>query len=267
MRAYYSLFKMRLLKGLQYRVAALAGVATQFFWGFMYIMIFEAFYSSTTATQPISLRELIQVLWLQQSFLVLIMLWFRDNELLNLITSGNIAYELCRPTNLYNFWYAKLLAQRLSGALLRCFPILFIAALLPYPYKLSFPPSLAAFLLFIVTLILGLILIIAISMLIYISTFYTMSPTGSLLIFGVFGEFFSGLIIPVPLMPEALKKLVYILPFRYSSDLPFRTYAGNIGIKEALLSIGVQLIWIFILVIIGKLWMNRALKRIVVQGG
>ncbi|MBL4936620.1 ABC transporter permease [Clostridium sp. YIM B02515] len=267
MRAYYSLFKMRLLKGLQYRIAALAGVLTQFFWGFMYIMIFEAFYKSTSSVQPISLRELIQVLWLQQSFLALIMLWFRDTELINLITSGNIAYELVRPSDLYSFWYAKLIAQRLSSALLRCFPILIVAILLPYPYNFTLPPNLAAFVLFIITLTLGIILIVAISMLIYISIFYTMSGVGSLLIFGVLGEFFSGLLIPVPLMPNFLKNIVYMLPFRYTSDLPFRVYAGNIGTKEALISIGVQLLWIIIIIIGGRLWMNKALKKIVVQGG
>jgi ABC-2 type transport system permease protein len=267
MKAYYSLFKMRLLKGLQYRVAALAGVSTQFFWGFMYIMIFQAFYGSTQASQPISLRELIQVIWLQQSFLVFIMLWYRDSELINLITSGNIAYELCRPADLYSFWYAKLIAQRLSGALLRCFPIIFVASLLPYPYKFSLPPSFTAFILFIATLALGLILIVSISMLIYISVFYTMSGVGSLLIFGVLGEFLSGLVIPVPLMPEMLKRLVYILPFRYTSDLPFRIYAGNIGIKEALLSIAAQILWISVIIALGRLWMKKALKRVTVQGG
>jgi ABC-2 type transport system permease protein len=116
-------------------------------------------------------------------------------------------------------------------------------------------------------LLLGLVLIVAISMLIYIVTFYTMSPMGSLLIFGVFGEFFSGLIIPVPLMPQGLKQLVYVLPFRYTSDLPFRIYAGNIGVGEALSSIGIQLLWILAVLIIGRLWMKRTLKRIVVQGG
>ena len=267
MKAYYSLFKMRLLKGLQYRVAALAGVCTQFFWGFMFIMVFEAFYANSTAQQSISLRQLIQVIWLQQSFLVFIMLWFRDSELLNLITSGNIAYELCRPADLYSFWYAKLIAQRLSGALLRCFPIIFIAALLPYPYNFSLPPTPFVFILFLITLILGLILVVAISMLLYISIFYTMNATGSLLIFGVFGEFLSGLIIPVPLMPEFLRKIVYALPFRYTSDLPFRIYAGNIGVTEALNGIGVQLFWIIALVLLGRLWMNKALKRIVIQGG
>ncbi|EOD00509.1 ABC transporter permease [Caldisalinibacter kiritimatiensis] len=267
MKAYYSLFKMRLLKGLQYKVAAYAGVLTQFFWGFMYIMIFQAFYNSTKIPQPISFRELVQVVWLQQSFLMFIMLWIRDNELINHIIKGNIAYELCRPTDLYCFWYAKLIAQRLSGAILRCIPIIFVAFLLPSPYNFSLPPDFISFILFLITLILGLILIVAISMLLYISMFYTLSPTGSFLVFAVFGEFFSGMLIPVPLMPDTLKKIVYILPFRYTSDLPFRIYAGNIGITEALISIGVQILWISLLVILGKLWMNKALKRIVVQGG
>lgn len=267
MRAYYSLFRIRLLKGLQYRVAALAGVSTQFFFGFIYIMIYQAYYGSTSAVQPISLRQLIQVAWLQQSFLVFIMLWFRDNELFELITSGNIAYELCRPADLYGIWYAKLIAQRLSGALLRCFPIIIIASLLPYPYTFSLPSSLTAFILFLITLALGLILIVAISMFIYIATFYTMSPMGSLLIFSVMGEFFSGLVIPIPLMPEGLKRLTYLLPFRYASDLPFRIYAGNIGIKEGLISIGIQLLWILVLIALGKLWMRKALRRIIIQGG
>lgn len=267
MKVYYSLFKMRLLKGLQYRVAALAGVSTQFFWGFIYIMIFQAFYGSTSLVQPISLRELIQVTWLQQSFLVFIMLWIRDNELFDLITSGNIAYELCRPADLYGLWYAKLIAQRLSGAILRCFPIIIITSLLPYPYNFSLPYNLTAFILFIITLTLGLILIVAISILIYISTFYTMSPMGSLLIFSVLGEFFAGLVIPIPLMPKALQRLAYLLPFRYTSDLPFRIYAGNIGIREGVISIGVQLLWILLLITLGRLWMKKALRKIIIQGG
>lgn len=267
MKAYYSLFKMRMMKGLQYRTAALAGVSTQFFWGFMYIMIYQAFYSSSNAVQPISFRELIQVLWLQQSFLIFIMMWFRDPEIMNQIISGNIAYELCRPINLYNFWYAKLIAQRLSGAILRCFPILIVAFLLPYPYNFSLPPSFITFILFAITLLLGLTIVVAFSMLIYISMFYTMSSTGSLVLFGIFSDFFSGLIIPIPLMPEGFKRLAYVLPFRYAADLPFRIYAGNIGTQEALISIGVQLVWITVLITFGKHWIGKALQKVTVQGG
>jgi ABC-2 type transport system permease protein len=267
MKVYYSVLKLRLLYGLQYRAAALAGVATQFFWGFMYIMIFEAFYDHSLYTPPISLKELITYIWLQQAFLAFIMLWFRDNELFNLITSGNIAYELCRPCDMYGFWYAKLLAQRLSSALLRCFPILIVAFLLSDPYRMTIPPNLAAGVLFLLSLILGLLLLVAISMFIYISVFITMSPVGSLLVFGVIGEFFAGLIIPIPLMPEWLQNIAYLLPFRLTADFPFRVYSGHIPQNEAIIGIFEQLVWLMILVWLGRIAMNKVLRRVVVQGG
>ncbi|MBP3041293.1 ABC transporter permease [Bacillaceae bacterium Marseille-Q3522] len=267
MNAYLSVLKLRLLNGMQYRAAALAGVATQFFWGFMYIMIYEAFYQQAFQTQPISLKELITYLWLQQAFLAFIMLWFRDNELFDLITSGNIAYELCRPCGIYGFWFAKLLAQRLSSALLRCFPILLVAFLLPEPYRMTLPPNFPAFLLFLFAILLGLLLLVSISMFIYISVFITMSPVGSLLIFTVIGEFFAGSVLPVPLMPEWLQKIVYLLPFHLTADFPFRVYSGHIPQGEALLGIAVQLIWLGLLILLGRFAFKKALQKVIVQGG
>lgn len=267
MRLYLAVFKLRLIYGMQYRAAALAGVATQFFWGFISIMVFEAFYEYAANKPPISLKELITYIWLQQAFLAFIMLWFRDNELFDLITSGNIAYELCRPTGLYGFWYAKLLAQRLSSALLRCYPILVVAFFLPKPYNMSLPPSLITLILFLVTLLLGLFILVAISMLMYISVFVTLSPTGSLLIFAVLGEFFAGLIIPVPLMPLWLQKIAFVLPFRWTADFPFRVYSGHIPQHEVIIGIIIQLLYLIILVWLGKMALNGALRRVVVQGG
>ena len=126
MRVYFAVFKLRLYNGLQYRSAAIAGVATQFFFGFVFIMVYEAFYNQVLIDPPMSLSQVITYMWLQQSFLAFIMLWFRDNELFQLITTGNIAYELCRPNEIYGFWYAKLLAQRLASAITRSFPILIV---------------------------------------------------------------------------------------------------------------------------------------------
>ncbi len=267
MKVYFSVFKMRLINGLQYRTAALAGMVTQFFWGFMFIMIYEAFYQNGGADQPISLEQLIDYLWLQQAFLVFIMLWFRDNEIFNLITGGNIAYELCRPCDIYGFWYAKLIAQRLSGAMLRCLPILLIAFMLPEPYRLSAPAGITAFVLFVTALMLGLLVLAAISMFIYISVFKTMSPMGSLLMFCILGEFFAGLIIPIPLMPGWLQTISYILPFRLASDLPFRIYSGNIPVNDAVPGIFTQVIWLAVLVLSGRALLVRVLKKVVVQGG
>jgi ABC-2 type transport system permease protein len=267
MRAYAAIWRLRFINGLQYRAAAAAGVATQLFFGFIFIMVYVAFYSQSEQTAPMSLQEVVSYTWLQQIFLAFIMLWFRDNEIFQLITSGNIAYELCKPCGLYGYWFAKLLGQRLSSAVLRCFPLLALVFFLPQPYRLSLPASPKALLLFLVALLLGLLVIVAISMLIYISVFWTMSPVGSILMIGVLGEFFAGMIIPVPLMPDWLQRVAYALPFRWTTDFPFRVYSGNISSGEALWGIAVQLLWLAVLFAVGKWCLRRALRQIVVQGG
>ena len=47
MKKYLSFFRLRFVMGLQYRVAALAGIVTQFVWGAMEIMMFCAFTRQT----------------------------------------------------------------------------------------------------------------------------------------------------------------------------------------------------------------------------
>ncbi|NIK71858.1 ABC transporter permease [Paenibacillus sp. BK720] len=267
MNTYLSVWKLRFVSGLQYRTAAIAGMATQLFFGFIFIMVYVAFYAHSTAEPSMSLEQLASYIWLQQIFLAFVMLWFRDNEIFTLITSGNIAYELCRPCGIYSFWYAKLLAQRLSSAILRCIPILLVALLLPKPYNLSFPPSGTTFALFAVTLLLGLAVNIAISMFIYISVFWTMSPVGSTLVIAVLGEFLAGMIIPVPLMPNWMQAVTYALPFRWTADFPFRVYSGQIPQSEAVWGILIQFIWLAALILLGRWCLKRALRQIVIQGG
>lgn len=267
LKPYLSVWRLRFIHGMQYRSAAFAGILTQLFFGFIFIMILVAFYEHSNSTPPISIQEIVAYTWLQQIFLAFIMLWFRDSEIFQLITSGNIAYELCRPAGIYPFWYSKLLAQRLSAAMLRCFPILAIVFFLPEPYRMTLPPTPTAFILFIVSLLLGLLLVVAISMFIYISVFWTLSPTGSTLMISVAGEFFAGMIIPVPLMPDWLQKVAYALPFRWTADFPFRVYSGHIGEAEALWGIFIQMIWLVALIGIGYVILNRALRQVVVQGG
>ena len=267
MRSYISLFRVRFINGLQYRAAALGGLATQFFWGIMLVFIYRAFYQSTNITESFSYKDLVSFVWLQQAFLSFVFLYDWDSELLDMITTGNISYELCRPVNLYPVWYVKLLSKRVSRALLRFAPVLLFAFIIPYPYNLSLPESFMSFILFIVTLFLGLFLLVSISMLIYISVFKTMSPIGSVGIFSIIGEFFSGKTIPIPFMPLWLQKICSAMPFRWTSDLPFRVYSGSIGINEALQGIVFQLIWIVILVSAGMFIMKRITRLSVVQGG
>ncbi len=115
MSGYIGMFRMKLIAGMQYRAAAWAGIATQFFWGFMLLMIFHAFYRSSGIEPALSWNQLVAYMWLNQAFLAVIMLWYVDSELLGGITDGQVAYELCRPYDMYSFWFARLTAARLSS--------------------------------------------------------------------------------------------------------------------------------------------------------
>lgn len=267
MKPYWKYFKLNLVTGLQYRIAAYAGVATQFFWGFMYLMIYAAFYLNHSSPTGFDFKTLVSYFWLQQAFLALIMTWFRDQELFDLITKGNLAYELCRPLDLYRFWYAKLMAKRLSAAALRFAPILIVAFVLPEPFRMALPPSWTAGLLFILALFSGLLVVVALSMFVYLLTMKTMSGTGAMLLFGIVGDFLSGSVIPIPLMPEGIGQVVECLPFRYGADFPFRVYSGHIGTVDAIYGLCFQWIWLMVLVCAGSAWMRYQVKRVCIQGG
>ena len=266
MKAILAVFKMRLIAGMQYVAAAWAGISTQFFFGFIFVMIYSAFYENAIV-DTISLKELISYLWLNQAFFAIIILWSQDESLLQKISSGDIAYELTKPYDIYKFWFASLTAKRLANVALRFLPVIIISLLLPSPYNLSLPSSILSFILFLLSLGLSLFLVTSISMYIYILTFKTLSPVGSKLAISVFGEFFMGAIIPIPLMPKYLQNILSFFPFRYISDLPFRIYSGNIHGLNAIFLISVQLFWIIFLVITGKFLLDKALKKVTVQGG
>ncbi|MDR0286980.1 MAG: ABC transporter permease [Clostridiales bacterium] len=267
MKSYLAMFRMKFIAGLQYRAAAWAGVATQFFFGFVYIMIYLAFYKNSSTTPPMPIPQLVSYMWLQQAFLALIMLWWQDDDLMSQISNGYVAYELCRPYDLFNFWYARLLAMRLSNVLLRCVPILLITFFLPAPYCMNPPSGAGAGLWFLASLLLGSVLVVAISMFIYILTFITLSPVGSRVIITVTAEFLMGAVIPIPLMPAWLQKIMNWFPFRYTSDLPFRIYSGNIAGEEAAFQTVIQIVWILVLVAAGRLAFRSVMKRTVIQGG
>lgn len=267
MRKYLSFFKVRFITGLQYRAAAYAGVVTQFCWGCMTILMFRSFYQSNAEAFPMTLSELSSYLWLQQAFLALFMAWFLDNDILDGITSGNVAYELCRPIDLYTMWFLKNMAIRLSKVALRCMPIILVAAFLPKPYNISMPSSLFSAVLFVPSLLTGFLLIIAFNMLIYISVFYTLSPTGIRVLAVSAIEFLSGAIIPIPFFPESLQKFIYMLPFASMQNTPFLIYTGYIKGIDAIKGMLLQVVWFLLLAIAGKMFMKKALKKAVVQGG
>ena len=183
------------------------------------------------------------------------------------ITSGNVCYKFVRPINIYNLWFAEYAGEKLASSLLRFSPIIIIAFLLPEGFNMSLPVSFVAFLLFLVSLILGLLMVVTISMFAVNVIFKTLSTKGAVSIITTISGLLSGIFIPLPLLPQAVQNVINYLPFRFVSDLPFRIYIGNVGIIDALIYIGISIGWLIVLIILGKLLMKKSLKKTVIQGG
>ena len=266
MRAYYSYFKSELMVGLQYRTAALAGLSTQFFWGIILSFIYTAFYSHASLAN-FSINQLMCYVWLNQAFFSLVYPSLNDGQIMSQIKNGGVAYELCRPYDLYWWWYLKMLSKRYASCILRCLPVLIFAVLLPVGYKLVAPVSIISLLLFIISLFLGTLVITGINMIIQSISFFTNEDKGIGSIFYTFMALLSGVAIPLPLLPDILNTINYLLPFRLISDLAYQTYSGSMVLSNVLISIFMQIIWIFILILIGKLIMKKVLTKASIQGG
>lgn len=253
--------------GLQYRAAAAAGVVTQFVWGWMEILMFRAFYNADPDAFPMTFQATSAYIWMQQAFLALFMAWLMENEIFDSIVNGNVAYELCRPIDIYNMWFSRSLANRISKAVLRCMPILLVAGFLPAPYGMMLPESLPAFMLFLLTIITGLGVTVAFCMLVYMISFFTISPAGIRIVAVSTVEFFSGAIIPLPFFPENIRNMLELLPFASMQNVPLRIYSGDLIGAPMWKAILLQFLWFVILVFIGRFLNSLAMKHISLQGG
>lgn len=267
MKKYLSFFRLRFVTGLQYRAAAVSGIFTQFAWGFLEILVFHAFYAADPAAFPMSLEAAAAYVWLQQSFLALFATWQMDPEILEAIQTGGVAYELCRPIRIYNLWFTKNTAVRISKAVLRCFPILIVAAMLPSSYGLCPPAGPMHCFLFLLSLALGLLVTVSLCTLIQVLALLTISPNGLQIIFSSATEFLSGAIIPLPFLPQKVRAFVELLPFASMQNVPFRIYSGSMTAPEMGKAILLQSVWLLILVLGGALLCRRVVKKIIIQGG
>jgi ABC-2 type transport system permease protein len=271
LRPYRAIVSARFRMLLQYRAAALAGLWTQIFFGLVLLMIYEAFYRSTPVRQPMTFAEIVSYVWLGQALLAMLP-WNADAEIRAMVRSGAVAYELCRPIDLYSLWYARALALRTAPTVLRAVPMCLIAAvILPLigldDWRLASPPSLGAAVAFGATLVCTLLLGCALTTLINITLLWTISGEGAVILLATLVTFLSGMIIPLPLFPDWAQPIIRALPFAGLVDLPFRVFTGHIPPGAAVSVLQHQIFWTIAIVLFGRWLLSRGMRRVVVQGG
>lgn len=263
MTAYAAIFSARFRTLLQYRAAAAAGFATQVCWGFIRVMIFEAFFASSVHKQPMRLDETITYIWLGQCLLGLLP-FQPDGDVRQMIRTGAVAYEMVRPVDLYGFWYARAIADRLGPTLLRAVPMMIVAALF---LGLKPPPNWQCAAAWCAATAGAVLISAAITTLMTISLLWTTAGDGIARLTPPIVFFLSGMILPLVFLPAAVQPIVNALPFRDIVDVPFRLYMGHIPISQWSAIFAQELAWIVVLIGLGRLMFAQGLSKLVVQGG
>jgi len=262
-RPYFAVFRARFMALLQYRAAAAAGLGTQLFWGIIRTMIFTAFFASSTAVQPMTLPQTITYVWLGQAMLLLVL--FRiEPDILEMMRSGSVAYELLKPVHLYRLWFSREVANRIAPTMLRAGPLILLALLF---FGMEPPESVASLLAFLVSLACAVLLSAAVTTLATVLLLFTIAGQGVNYLLTTLVWIFSGLVLPMRFFPDWAQPVLEFLPFRGLMDTPFRLYMGHIPAADAIPVVAHQMVWTAVIVLIGRGLLEVGRRRIVVQGG
>jgi ABC-2 type transport system permease protein len=271
LRPYLTVFTARLQQTLQYRAAAFAGFITQCWFGIMRILILAAFYAGGAAHAPMSLGNAVTYTWLGQAFLAFLP-WGADPDVAEMVRTGAVAYERARPVDTYAWWYMRALAWSVARVLPRAaLMAAFACVLLPLAglgkWGLPPPPSLAAAGFFALSVVGMVLLSASITQLINVIMTAALTDRGPNTLVAPVVNLFSGAIVPLAFFPDAMRPWLRAQPIAGLVDIPFSIYFGGIAGWGAAGAIALQFGWTAVLILAGRAWLARVMRRLVVQGG
>lgn len=182
----------------------------------------------------------------------------------NSLKSGSIASELIKPLS----YPLRLLSEGLGNTfyqlMFTSIPSLFIA----WTFFGFLPPASAMYFLgFLLALVFALIISFLLGYLVSLLAFWLMNHFALSWMMGGLITIFSGSFLPLWFFPESWLTVTKSLPFLYLGYFPAAVYLGTLTVYDMGRFIIIGLAWIAGLTfLVCWLW-NKAIKRLVVQGG
>ena len=263
-QAYLAFARKSFQKRMQYRVANLAGLTTNFFFLLVHIFVYTAFYAARTGPQPLNLNEIITYFVLCQVSFMLMPFWGAQSEVTNAIKDGSVALQLTKPVDFQAYWFTDECGRACYYLLMRGFPTFLISILF---FEVAIPQQPTVLLAFAVSMTLAIFMSAAITITIFSTAFWTLDTTGISGMSGSIIMLFSGMLVPIALWPEWLAHIAGWLPFEGLIDIPFSIYLGKITGIGIWIAISKQMAWNLFFIGLGRILLTRGFSRLVIQGG
>ncbi len=250
-----------------YGTATAAGVFTNTVFGFIVAYTYIALWDERPGLGGYDQAQALTFVWVSQALLAAAALiggGFQE-ELQERVRTGDIAVDLYRPADLQLWWPAADLGRaafQLAGR--GVLPLL--AGALAFP--LALPADPARWLLFLVSVTLGLVVSFALRYLLGLAAFWLMDGAGINLMATVVTIFFSGMLLPLTVFPGGFGEVVRTLPWAAMLQVPMDVLLGeHAGAGAAAGALAFQAGWAVVLLGAGRLVQSAATRKVVVQGG
>lgn len=187
-----------------------------------------------------------------------------NKELSTWMYKGNILIELLRPISLEANVFSRKLGETCSFFLFQGFPMALASFLL---LGGILPQSIISFAFFLISILCSVIILFWLEFIVGLCSIYTLNSNGISLAKGAIFSILSGGIVPISFFSEGLAQILELLPFSGMVSVPVNIYLSKYNELESICYIVLQIGWIFLLAIFGRMFFKRIIKKVIVQGG
>jgi ABC-2 type transport system permease protein len=263
MRLYWEVARRAYQRQLAYRTANLAGLITNAVFGYLRAAVMLALYVGQPTIGGYDRHDAISYLWITQATVMVIALW-GWYEIEQTIRTGDVVSDLARPISYLGYWLARDYGRALYFLLFRGGAIVLVAEL---SFGLRWPSSPLTYLLFALSLAIGVAISFALRFLMNLSAFWTTEARGTILIGGSLITFLSGFLVPLSFFPEWARAPLAVLPFAGIVQIPTDLFLERLTGAAMLSALALQLAWAAALLLVCQLAVGAATRRVLVQGG
>ena len=231
----------------------------------VYVYLWKALYTGQTSVEGYDLNKILTYIVVSQTLLTFTFTLRVARIIEEKVRTGEVVTDLMKPVDFQLMILTTAVGTSSHTVLFNMLPkfLLFYGA-----FGLSLPSSLLTLSLFIVSVVLGYIILFSIEFIIGIFAFWLVEIRGIyfLVIWGL-SMLFSGYFLPLEFYPASLAKVAAVLPFRAIIYFPTAIYTGQLIEESLVTALLIQLTWVAALMGIGRVAYRAAFRKLVIQGG
>jgi len=181
------------------------------------------------------------------------------------VKDGSIAINLIRPIS-----YEKRMIFQGLGNIMYNFVVIFVMSFIIITilyYKYAGSLNLFNIILYFVSMILGMLINLYYSYAFGLISFKITNMWGLSQIMRAISQLLSGTLIPIVFFPKAIQWIFNFLPFSSMVYTPTMIYLGKLTGFELIKAIGIQVIWLGILLVTARVMWKTLIKRLTILGG